>query len=1204
MSGTPSYILGALLSLSLIAGAASAEPAPGHGSLMSDVERLVEAIEAFQASSTAPRLLAETLREAIERSNQEAEAAQERIDSLESALRVLEHGARERQAARASPVSADPEDVEFFEKHVRPALADNCFSCHGPTEQKSGVRLDTREALFGLAGKEPLVAPGNPEGSKLIRVTRHDGEVRMPPQGKLPEGVFQALVEWVERGADWPEDSPILAPLSNTERLAHARETHWAFRPVVKPALPKVRNEPWIRSPIDRFILAKMEEHGIDPSPPSDRAGLLRRVTYDLIGLPPTFAEVQGFVADPSPDAYEKVVDRLLASPRYGERWARYWLDLARYSDTTGYVAARDPFYPFPHTYRDYVIRAFNEDLPYDRFLLEQLAADLLDPGPDKRPLAALGFLTLGRRGKLDDIIDDRIDVVTRGLLGLTVSCARCHDHKYDPVPSADYYSLYGVFRSCTEPEELPLLQEPDPTSETYQAYLAELERVEKEEDIFRESLHVSFLKHAREKVGDYLFTSYEVRDVTADDPFQRAAREKGLHGLFLSRWRGFLKERTANDPIFAPWLAFAALAPEEIASKGRELAARFAASADPEHPLNPRIASAFTAEATWTIGEVANRYAAAFAAVDREWSDLLASHSQIAARDSSAVLPKGLAEPNAESIRQALYGADSPANLPKEDVESLIDGATRGKLNNLRNAVLRVEATHPGRPDRAMVLLDSPTPFEPYVFLRGNPANKGESVPRRFLAVLSANDPPPSFRQGSGRLELARAIASPTNPLTARVLVNRVWMHHFGRPLVSTTSDFGLRGDPPSHPELLDHLAARFVEEGWSIKKLHRSILLSSAYMQSSAKRPEAEALDPENRLLWRQNRRRLDFEAMRDSLLAASGKLDLTMGGPSVQITDPPFTARRTVYSLVDRQNQPGVLRNFDFANPDAHSPARFRTTVPQQALFFLNSPFAIEQARALIARPEVASTTRAEERVRRLHHILFQREPTPEETDLASRFLSNPSLSGPPPPRERSPWRYGYGRLDKTLQRTFTFTELGHFENDSWRVGPKYPDPELGWIQLNALGGHPGRDSDHSVIRRWISPVEGQVSFEGHLIHKGAEGDGVSAALVSSREGILWSGSARNCEVVTEVTSTYVRRGDTLDLIVAPGAGDAYDSFDWHPRIWLIGPGEDQAKRAEWLSRLDFAGPPPPLPQPLDPWGQYAQVLLMTNELLFVD
>ncbi len=615
--------------------------------------------------------------------------------------------------------------------------------------------------------------------------------------------------------------------------MASVRD-HWSFKPVHKPAVPEVKQKDWVATPVDAFIVAKLEENGLKPSPLADKRTLIRRATFDLIGLAPTLKETQDFLNDDSPDAFAKVVDRLLASPQYGERWGRYWLDVARYSDTKGDVKRQqeDFRYPYAWTYRDYVVKAFNDDKPYNQFLLEQIAADKLPPGPDNSALAAMGFLTVGDHfnDSKNDIINDRIDVVTKGTMGLTVTCARCHDHKFDPIPTKDYYSLHGIFASSVEPDLGPVLGKIDITSPDY-------------------------------------------RD-------------------FETKYSALKQQLTALRPS-----------------------------------------------------------------------------------------RRGTPEQN-KTIRQ-------------NQIE-------------LRRQIAVLETTHPGSPPRAMVLLDKPNPEDSHVFLRGEAENLGDVAPRRFLEILSGPNRP-AFHNGSGRLELAAAIVSPNNPLTARVMVNRIWQHHFGQGFVTTPDDFGNQSVPPSHPELLDYLAARFVEEGWSVKKMHRLIMLSSVYQQSTENNPHYAQIDPDNRLLWRANIRRLDFEAVRDSLLAIGGRLNTTMGGRPVNLGAVPYSTRRTIYGMVDRRNLPEVYNQFDFANPDITTGKRYETIVPQQALFMMNSPLVVEQARNLVNRPDFKETTGPLPRIKLLYDIIFQREPTPTELALGTEFIRNsPPAEIPelPPLSQRGP------------------------------------------------------------------------------------------------------------------------------------------------------------------------------------------------------
>lgn len=883
------------------------------------------------------------------------------------------------------------EDTAFFESRIRPILVEHCQPCHGPEKAKVGLRLDTRDAALTGGDGGPAVVPGDPAASPLIAAVRYDDEPKMPPKGRLPAQAIDDLTTWVRRGAAWPSSpAPALAA------SAANPQDHWAFRPVARPDPPEVRQRDWPLDPIDRFLLARLEAQSIAPSPPADPRTLIRRLTYDLTGLPPSPEEVEAFTRDSSPGAYEGLVDRLLASPRYGERWGRHWLDVARYSDTKGYVFFEESGYPWAYTYRDYVIRALNEDRPYDRFVLEQLAADRLELGADRRPLAALGFLTLGGRfmNNEQDVLDDRIDVVTRGLQGLTVSCARCHDHKFDPISQADYYALYGVMNSSIEPTVPPLF-EPEPTTEAYAAFKAELDARESRRAAFVREKHDELVAGARRRAAEYLLAAQAAANQPDMGEFMLLADGADLNPTMVVRWQTFLdRSRKRHDPIFAPWHELARQPADRFAEGVAALAARLTGPADPEHPVNRLIAEAIASEPPASLAELAERYEGLLNRAywaGREWR-LRATLNGEPRRP--------LPDPAFEELSHILDDRDAPPNVPMNpagDLSLLPDRPSQARLQELLKAVEQWRANGPGAPPRAMVLVDRQPPIEPRIFRRGNPNNPGEPVTRRFLSVIAGADAPP-FREGSGRLEMARAIVDPGNPLTARVLVNRVWMHHFGAALVATPSDFGLRSDPPSHPELLDWLAATFMAEGWSLKRLHRRIMLSATYRQASGDRSDARAVDPENTLLWRAHRRRLDFESLRDSLLAVAGRLEGRLGGPSFAELTASSSPRRTLYATIDRLNLPGLFRTFDFPDPNATSPRRDLTTVPPQALFLMNNAFVGECAEALARRADLSAPWPGP--VRELTRLALGREPTPAEIALAADFL------GPDP--DRTAWR----------------------------------------------------------------------------------------------------------------------------------------------------------------------------------------------------
>ena len=730
---------------------------------------------------------------------------------------------------------------------------------------------------------------------------------------------------------------------------------HWAFQPVTRPSVPAVSGAAWPSGALDHFVLAKLRENGMQPARRAGRRTLIRRVTLDLTGLPPTPEEVDAFVAADSPGAYRRLVERVLASPRFGERWGRHWLDVARYADTKGYLAGNQArLFTHSYTYRDYVIDAFNADLPYDRFIIEQVAADKLELGDDKQPLAAMGFLTLGRRflNNPHDIIDDRIDVVTRGMMGLTVSCARCHDHKYDPIPTADYYSLYGVFASSHEPGDKPFISDAiDPIERV--AFDEERKRREDKLNNYKREQYARVREQVKEQTGDYVWAAHRAAKVPAGK-VDELARKAKLDPELTRRWMRHLgKRRESGDPVFAAWFA-----------------------------LTKLDAGSFGEQAKAVLGgePLANAHPAVRAALAE------AGSLEAAAKSLGQLLYQ--AKSGQPKLREVVHSDDSPAKLSDGDVNRVMDVEGRQGIRSRKRKFDELEGEHPGAPNRAMVLLDNASPHNPRIFRRGNPGMKGDAVPRRFIAALSHGERKP-FVEGSGRLEMAEAIADPGNPLTARVMANRVWQRLFGSGLVITPSDFGVRAEPPSHPKLLDFLAADFVDNGWSLKVLIRGIVTSSTYQQGETVHPKYAERDPGNRLLWQMNRKRLDFEAMRDSVLSVSGNLTLKQGGRSVHIANKPDARCRTVYGFVDRQNLPNLFRTFDFAGPDTTCPQRFTTTVPQQALYLLNSPFIEAQAKRLGARSGVTSAD-DEERIRVIYRLAYQREPSAEELALAKGFV----------------------------------------------------------------------------------------------------------------------------------------------------------------------------------------------------------------------
>jgi hypothetical protein len=1088
---------------------------------------------------------------------------------------------------RPAMAAEDKAGMEFFEGKIRPILVDHCYPCHSHEsgKAKGGLLLDNRDALLKGGDNGPVIKPGDANASLLIRAVRYtNDDLQMPPKNKkLAATQIAALETWINMGA--PDPRTAASGVPKVEAIREQARTHWAFQPVREPAIPTVKNKHFTRTPVDRFVVARLEKAGLEPSPLADRRTLIRRATFDLTGLPPTPEEVRAFVADRSPDAFAKVIDRLLASPLYGERWGRHWLDVARYADTKGYVFEEDRHYPYAYTYRDYVIRSFNEDLPYDQFLKQQIAADLL-PGGDPRSLAALGYLTVGRRfiNNIHDIIDDRIDVVCRGMMGLTVNCARCHDHKFDPIPTRDYYSLYGVFASSTEPEQEPLLGT-DVPGKAGADYMAEHKKRLAEREDYIHTQETAMAAQLRHQSGQYLLAAFEAQrpgnKIDADNIAQTNKLDPGV----LHRWMdGLDKWHKESSPIFAPWFAFANLPADGFAEQGKRVATNAAANA------NALVARAFAGEAPHSMKDVAERYGSLLKEIDEQWEKLVAK------TPGATALP----DASAEALRQVLYAADAPANLPHAEFDRLYETSVSQKIRALQRSIDEWDATSPGAPPRAMALRDTADPHDVSVFIRGNSGNAGPVAPRQFLEVLAGPNRKP-FHKGSGRLELAEAVASRDNPLTARVLVNRVWLYHFGAPLVATPSDFGLRSDPPTHPELLDYLAARFMADGWSLKKLHRLIMLSGVYMQASDDNPAAEKIDPGNQLLWRMNRQRLDFEAMRDTLLAVSGDLDLTRGGHGVDVTDP-AVKRRTVYMTVDRQNLPDLFRTFDLASPDNTSPRRFHTTVPQQALFMMNSPFIVAQAKHLVEMPQFKSESSERKRVKLLYQLAYQRDPSKEEIKWALEFLRTPSE---PPRAPMTNWAFGYGRYDEKEARVAVFNKFPYFNGTVFQGGATLPDAKLGWAMLTASGGHPGDDPQHAAIRRWVAPRAGTVSIEASLVHGSDQGDGVRGRIVSSRLGLLGQWLAHNKTEATPLERVDVRAGDTIDFVTDCYGTVYFDSFGWAPTIRFHADGSTiPGQRMKWSAKDDFEDAAHTAQPELDAWQKYAQVILMSNELVFVD
>jgi len=796
-------------------------------------------------------------------------------------------------ARAAEPASK--EGLDLFEKEIRPVLAKYCYECHSAQANKikGKLLLDTHQGTVKGGENGAVLVPGDPEASRLITAIRWtDPDLQMPPKQKLSDQQVAKFEQWVKMGAPDPRDDATTTTRAPTTSIEAGRKW-WAFQPVAEIALPTIKQQSWPRKKIDGFVLGELEAKGIAPSAEADARTLIQRAYLDLTGLRPSFEEVEAFAKDPSPAAYEKVLEKLLASPQYGERFGRYWLDVARYGEDNPTTEATNPPYPFAWRYRDWVIRAINEDVPYDRFVKLQLAADLMSDVP-RRDLAALAFLGAGpvyhKDGRLSrdvietlytDDLDERVDTVTRGILGLSVACARCHDHKFDPITSRDYYSLAGVFASTVAaPRPIGEID-----SQTETRFMAASQRI-------------FYLSYA----ANLLRTEPGSKPREARQKVERAVGEmdKTLEEM------SFLKEK---HPEMYAYLAKLAIRPEPYGKPATKPAVTQPAVAQAQ-------AGQFNRRGRFRGGSV-------------------------------------------EPFFNAVYDAGLWVNGSDPDF-TWID-------------------VKPGQSHDMNVLPG------------GNVAKPGAVAPRGFIGVLARSDP--AFHIGSGRLELAERMFSDAAPLSARVIVNRVWAWHFGKPLVATPSDFGAQGEKPTHPQLLDDLAARFVKNGWSLKWLHREIMLSATYRQASHPRKEAMQIDPGNRLLWRMNPRRLDIEAYRDNLLQAAGTLDRTMGGPSTDL-DQSENHRRTVYARISRGRVNSLLQLYDFPEATMHSPSRETTTTPLQQLFAMNSPFMQEQA-AAVAR-SVEKEPDAAAKIRAIYRKVLEREATEAEMVRARGFLKGGTLN----------------------------------------------------------------------------------------------------------------------------------------------------------------------------------------------------------------
>ncbi len=900
--------------------------------------------------------------------------------------------------ADAKPEVAVPatQGIDFFETKIRPLFANKCAGCHGPA-QMGGLRVDSLEALLKGGETGPALTPGDPDKSLLIQAVRQTGTLKMPKGGHLKPEEIASLETWVKMGAPWPKTQAPVPKSEDTFKITPEQRAFWSFRPLALPAVPKIDGKGWAKSDIDRLVAAKLEAEGLQAVGRANKRTLIRRASFDLTGLPPTPEEVDAFEKDKSSAAFEKLVDRLLASPRYGERWGRRWLDVARYAEDD--VRGLDPkgrgYMPFhgAYVYRDWVISAMNADMPYDQFVKAQLAGDLVDPKDRPAMLAGTAFLGQGPwiwdqavpvQGRADER-NERIDAITRGFLGLTVACARCHNHKYDPISQKDYYALGGVIASTTYHEYPRVSPAQVAAFKQKEQKLLDLEEEAREFGKTESEQLKQILAH---QTSRYLVGTWRVLG-KPKLTVAKAAEADRLDTEMLDRWVKLLSRKTERYPYLRDFKVM-------IAAGG---------SADEATALGDQFQA--------LVLDIMTK-----AARLKEENDVIKAKADVKKRSNRDALPNEFETmdqfcPGCELELKTLptdqaklwmdlflTSLDSPAEDRPDPGLFVFRGwglarqlspAWKEHLEGLKKQVEEARKSLGDEYPFVHGVEDKTKPVNIQVNLRGSPFSLGDEVPRRFLAVLASHEEP--YREGSGRLQLANDIIH--SPLAARVIVNRVWKWHFGTGIVNTPDNFGVAGEKPSNPELLEYLAARFVSEGMSIKKLNREIMLSQVYQLGSDDLPANDEKDAANRFYWRFNKQRLEAESIRDSILFVAGDLDLKKtSGPSVEFA--PDTTSRTVFCKVSRFRLNNYLQVFDFPNPSFTAEQRFSTNVPLQRLFFMNDQFVFEQATLLAER--VRSKPSDTERIQQVYRILYGRAANPKEIQLGLDFLNkNPERAG---------------------------------------------------------------------------------------------------------------------------------------------------------------------------------------------------------------
>jgi hypothetical protein len=905
----------------------------------------------------------------------------------------------------AAPVRA-ADDFSFFREKVEPVLKAHCYKCHSAEAEKikGGLLLDSKEEMERGGETGTALIPGDPDNSKIIIAVRHkDPDLQMPPKEKISDAQIAILEQWVKMGAPDPRVSSAPAYKAPKEL--------WSAKPIRVAAVPSVKNSAWVRDPIDAFVLAELEKGGLTPAKPADQRTLIRRASFDLLGLPPSPKVLETF-AKKGEGTFEQFLDDSLKSPHFGERWGRHWLDLARYADSNG--LDQNQLFDNAWRYRDWVVEAFNDDKPYDEFIREQIAGDLLPALDDKdrhQKWIATGFLMLGpknffepnREKLLMDVADEQIDVTSRAFLGLTVSCARCHDHKFDPIPTRDYYALAGIFRSTQtlagDPRQAgingsPFSERALGSAEQIAAvekFEAELGKLQAKRDTARrlarelpggidsKELNGIVLDNLQaEVIGSWSLSNYSTNFV--DKNYLHDGNERRGKGKKLVRFRPEIPQ----DGLYEIRLAYTARpnratnVPVRVQAKGPERTVYLNQQVLPPHDKAFEILGTFTLEkGTNNVVEVLTEGTKGFVVVDAIQflpQDVQLAGMLIKKRSSEVAENKMLMDGvSGAQVMELEYKVMELASKPPEGLTNGLPRALAVKEAEVRNVK---------------------------VHIRGDPERLGEEVPRGFLSVIEHVESGKLSTESSGRLDLANWIADPRNPLTARVAVNRIWLHLFGRGLVNTPDNFGSMGETPSHPELLDYLASEFMREGWSTKKMIRRIMLTSAYQLSTAHDAKAHSVDPENHFLWRMNRKRLDAESLRDAILAINGALDKTIGGNTLNAAGngappqaQPFEdlTRRSIYLPVLRGNVNELFQVFDFPDPYTLAAKRYVTTAPTQALFLMNSPFVAQHSRRWAEKLLENSGKSNVDLINDAYLAAYARLATSNERDRSTDFLT---------------------------------------------------------------------------------------------------------------------------------------------------------------------------------------------------------------------